>query len=338
GPHEADECEQNNPSEQGNSKRKEKGEDGPERTVRSKFKDELANFMLEKKLHAKRKGDMLVQHSKGLREQYSQILSVINKSKTPEPEAPTLAITTRSRISTRDPPFSAPPRPATNSFTEKETENPKNTEKSSTQESIPRSSILYQPSKTSNPPFPSKLKKQKKDNKDESRLSIFKQIHLNLPFLKAMIHMPKGAKVLKDLLSHKEKFEKATSLIRLGEECFTIIQKNLPQKEGDPGWTFLATARAVIDVHEGKLSLRVGNETIMFNIGKSMKSKHSRDDYLYCADHTAKLVQGQWVNTINHDRKWTEEEEEEDSNNALVVSFYPRAEPVEPLKRKTLEN
>ncbi|GJV75454.1 hypothetical protein Tco_1507038 [Tanacetum coccineum] len=41
-----------------------------------------------------------------------------------------------------------------------------------------------------------------------------------------------------------------------------------------------------------------------------MKSKHSRDDYLYCADHTAKLVQEQWVDTVNHDGKWTEEEED----------------------------
>ncbi|GJZ04136.1 reverse transcriptase domain-containing protein [Tanacetum coccineum] len=64
------------------------------------------------------------------------------------------------------------------------------------------------------------------------------------------------------------------------------------------GRPFLATARAVIDVHEGKLSLRVGSETITFNIRKSMKSKHSRDDYLYCADHTAKLVQEQWVDTM----------------------------------------
>ncbi|GJZ72857.1 zinc finger, CCHC-type containing protein [Tanacetum coccineum] len=79
GSHEADECEQNNPAEQvclsggdiygdpsllsfyqnydtppwENSKRKEKGEDGPEWVVRSKFEDELANFMLEKKSHIK---------------------------------------------------------------------------------------------------------------------------------------------------------------------------------------------------------------------------------------------------------------------------------------------
>ncbi|GJX64904.1 putative ribonuclease H-like domain-containing protein [Tanacetum coccineum] len=79
------------------------------------------------------------------------------------------------------------------------------------------------------------LKKQKKDDEEERLLSIFKQIHINVPFLKAMIHMPKGAKVLKDLLSHKEKLEKATSSVKLSEEYSAIIQRSLPQKERDPG-------------------------------------------------------------------------------------------------------
>ncbi|GJS03802.1 reverse transcriptase domain-containing protein [Tanacetum coccineum] len=235
--------------------------------------------------------------------------------------------------------------------------------------------ILYQPSKSSNLPFLSRLKKQKKDDEDERLLSIFKQIHINLPFLESMIHMPKGAKVLKDLFSHKEKLEKAASSVKLSKECSAIIQRSLPQKEGDPrSFTlpcligplavknaladlganiilcivyltgqlgisklkptkmsiqladrsikypigvcenllvkiskfifpvdfvvleidedklvpiilrrpFLAIARAVTDVHEGKLSLRVESETVTFSIGKSMKSKHSHDDYLYC--------------------------------------------------------
>ncbi|GKC99711.1 hypothetical protein Tco_1169986 [Tanacetum coccineum] len=79
GSHEADECKQLSQAEQvclsggdiynypsllsfyqnddtspwGNNKRKEKGENGPEWIVRNKFEDELANFMLEKKSHAK---------------------------------------------------------------------------------------------------------------------------------------------------------------------------------------------------------------------------------------------------------------------------------------------
>ncbi|GJU14078.1 hypothetical protein Tco_1136474 [Tanacetum coccineum] len=97
-------------------------------------------------------------------------------------------------------------------------------------------------------------------------------------------------------------------------------------------------ARAVIDVHKGKLSLRVRSETVTFKIRKSMKSKHSCDDYLYYADHTANLVQEQWANIVNHDGKWAKEEEEEDSNEVHAVSFYPKTEPVEPLEWKASKN
>ncbi|GJY27351.1 DNA-directed DNA polymerase [Tanacetum coccineum] len=346
--HEDDECGQNNPTEQvclsggdiyddpsllrfyqnndippwGNNKHKEKGEDGPEWVIRNKFEDELAK-----------------------------------ESKFPKSEAPTFAITNRSRISTRDAPFPTQSQLTPTNHAEGTTKRvgPEGAKSRIMQnEEAPKSSIFYQPSKSLNLPFPSRVKKQKKDDGNERLLSIFKQIHINLPFLKAMIHMPKGAKVLKDLLSHKEKLEKVASSVKLSEECSAIIQRSLPQKEGDPGSftlsclirtlavknaladlgasinliphflfrrlgisklkptkmilemdedelvpiilgrPFLAIARAVIDVHEGKLSLRVRNETITFNYGKSMKSKHSRDDYLYYADHTAKLVREQW--------------------------------------------
>ncbi|GKA20694.1 hypothetical protein Tco_0700683, partial [Tanacetum coccineum] len=139
---------------------------------------------------------------------------------------------------------------------------------------------------------------EKKDDEDERLLSIFKQIHINLSFLEAMIHMPKGAKVLKDLLSHKEKLKKAASLVKFSEECSAIIQRSLPQKERDPGsFTFpflngpLAVKNALADLEE-----------------------------------------------INHDGKWTEYKEEENSNKALVVSLYPRTKPVERLEWKALEN
>ncbi|GKB49927.1 hypothetical protein Tco_0900680 [Tanacetum coccineum] len=92
---------------------------------------------------------------------------------------------------------------------------------------IPQSSTLYQPSKSSEIPFPSSLKKQKKEDEDENLLSIFRQININLPFLEVMIHMPKGAKVLRDLLSYKEKLKKAASLVKLSEECSVVIQRRL---------------------------------------------------------------------------------------------------------------
>ncbi|GJZ11475.1 reverse transcriptase domain-containing protein [Tanacetum coccineum] len=189
----------------GNNKHKEKGEDDPEWTIR--------------KLH----------------EQFSQILSIIKKSETPKPEAPIFAITTRSGVSTQDPPFPAPSQSTSANHTKGATkkEGPEDAELSIIQEPTPWPSIFYQLSKSSNLPFPSRLKKQKKDDEDERLLLIFKQIHINLLSLKAMIHMPKGAKVLKDLLSHKEKLKKAASSVKLSEECSAIIQRSLPQKEGD---------------------------------------------------------------------------------------------------------
>ncbi|GKD77822.1 DNA-directed DNA polymerase [Tanacetum coccineum] len=321
---------------------------------------------------------MLNQHRNGMHEQFSQILATIGKSQTPAPknDASTFAITTSV-------------------------------------------------------PFPSQLKKQKKDDDAKRFLSIFKQIHINLPFLEAMIHMPKGSKVLKDQLSHKEKLKKTASSVKLSEECSGVIQRSLPQKEGDSrsftlpcligplavknaladlrasinitpyslflrigiselkptrmsiqladrsvkypigvcenllvkinkfiflvdfvvleidevelvpiimGRPFLTIVYVVIDVHRGKLSLRVRTETVTFNIGKSMISRYSRDDYLYCADHTTKLFQEQWVDTVDHDGKWIETKEEDNPEEIRAVSFCPRQEPIEPPKWKALEN
>ncbi|GKF89590.1 reverse transcriptase domain-containing protein, partial [Tanacetum coccineum] len=56
-----------------------------------------------------------------------------------------------------------------------------------------------------------------------------------LPFLEALNQMPKGAKVLKDLLSNKAKLENAASFVTVSKECSVAIQKNLPQKKGVTG-------------------------------------------------------------------------------------------------------
>ncbi|GJY66462.1 hypothetical protein Tco_0468700 [Tanacetum coccineum] len=82
---------------------------------------------------------------------------------------------------------------------------------------IPQSPTIYYPLQSSSVPFLSWLKKQKKDDEDEKFLSIFKHIHINLPFLEVVFHMPKEAKVLKDLLSHKGKLEKVASLVKLSK-------------------------------------------------------------------------------------------------------------------------
>ncbi|GJS63053.1 DNA-directed DNA polymerase [Tanacetum coccineum] len=167
-----------------------------------------------------------------------------------------------------------------------------------------------------------------------------------------MIHITKGAKVLKDLLYHKEKLEKAASSVKLSDECFAIIQRSLPQKEGDPrSFTLpclirpLAVKNALADLGASinlmphslfrrlgisklkptKMSIQLADRSIKYSIG-------------VCKNLLVKLVQEQWVNTVNHNGKWAEEEEEEDSNEVHSVSFYPRTKLVEPLEWKVPEN
>ncbi|GJW75211.1 putative nucleotidyltransferase, ribonuclease H [Tanacetum coccineum] len=239
---------------------------------------------------------------------------------------------------------------------------------------------------------------------------------------------PQSILVLKDLLSHKEKLEKAASSVKLSEECSAVIQKGLPQKEGDPGSftlpcligplavknaladlgasinlmpyflfhkfgiselkptkmsiqladrslkypigvcenllvkinkfiflvdfvvlemdedesvpiilgrPFLATARAVIDVHDGRMSLRVGKETVTFNIVKSIRGKQPHSEYLYCANQTVKFVHDQWMDTVHLDGKWVETDQNHEK--AQAVTFHLRHE-VEPLKWRAPKN
>ncbi|GJZ20967.1 hypothetical protein Tco_0558006 [Tanacetum coccineum] len=217
-----------------------------------------------------------------------------------------MVITTRSGTTTRDPPY---PASHTSPLPHEQASNHEIRSKASPVNpgnETQTSPTYYQPSK-SDIPFPSRVKNQKKDE-DEKLLNIFKQIHISLPFLEAMIHMPKGAKVLKDLLSHKEKLEKAASSVKLSEECSAVIQKVLEMDKDESvpiilGRPFLATARAVIDVHDGRMSLRVGKVTITFNIRKSIRCKQPHSDYLYCVDQTVKFVHDQWMDIVHLDGK-----------------------------------
>ncbi|GKA13944.1 hypothetical protein Tco_0693590 [Tanacetum coccineum] len=72
---------------------------------------------------------------------------------------------------------------------------------------------------------PHAIWKQKKDAEREKFLSRFKRININLPFLEALNQMLKGAKVHKDLLSNKAKFENAASSVTLSEECSAAIDR-----------------------------------------------------------------------------------------------------------------
>nr|GFB86297.1 reverse transcriptase domain-containing protein [Tanacetum cinerariifolium] len=63
---------------------------------------------------------------------------------------------------------------------------------------------------------------------------MFKQLHLNITLDEALVLMPKYQKMLKALLSNKEKLQELENTPR-NENCLAVILKKLPEKLGDPG-------------------------------------------------------------------------------------------------------
>ncbi|XP_027357160.1 uncharacterized protein LOC113866530 [Abrus precatorius] len=83
-------------------------------------------------------------------------------------------------------------------------------------------------------PYPARLKKDKDDEQFGKFLSLFRQLHINLPFVDALAQLPKYAKFLKDLLSNKKKLEEL-AMVTLNKECSAILQNKMPKKLKDPG-------------------------------------------------------------------------------------------------------
>ncbi|CAL1394716.1 unnamed protein product [Linum trigynum] len=67
-------------------------------------------------------------------------------------------------------------------------------------------------------PFPTKVYKERLEAECGGFMEMFRNLHLNIPFLEAMAHMPRYAKYLKGFLTKKPKFEDLAN-VTLGEEC-----------------------------------------------------------------------------------------------------------------------
>nr|GEY80773.1 reverse transcriptase domain-containing protein [Tanacetum cinerariifolium] len=137
--------------------------------------------------------------------------------------------------------------------------------------------------------YPSRMLKQKQQEKDEVQIhkfwQMFKQLHINITLADALILISKYQKMIKALLSNKEKLLELENT-PLNENCSAVILKKLPKKLRDPGKfliprgfnelkckaladlgrPFLRTARALIDVHREEMILRDGDERLTLNM------------------------------------------------------------------------
>nr|GFA24899.1 hypothetical protein [Tanacetum cinerariifolium] len=140
---------------------------------------------------------------------------------------------------------------------------------------------------------------EKDDIQIQKFWNMFKQLHLNINLAEALVLMPKYQKMLKALLSNKEKLQELANT-PLNKNCSAVILKKLPEKIGDPrkfvipcGFSelkckaladlgasinlmplpFLRTVRAPIDVHGEEIILRDGDERLTLNM------KHDTTSY-----------------------------------------------------------
>nr|GEV36991.1 reverse transcriptase domain-containing protein [Tanacetum cinerariifolium] len=88
-----------------------------------------------------------------------------------------------------------------------------------------------------NIPYPLRMNKEKQQEKDEIQIHKFwqmsKQLHINITLADALILLPKYQKMLKVLLSNREKLLELKNT-PLNENCSAVILKKLPEKLGDP--------------------------------------------------------------------------------------------------------
>nr|GEU70730.1 reverse transcriptase domain-containing protein [Tanacetum cinerariifolium] len=123
-------------------------------------------------------------------------------------------------------------------------------------------------------PYPSRMHDQKLHDKAndqrEKFFQIFKDLNFNISFADALILMPKFGPTIKTLLTNKDKFFELART-PLNEHCSAVLLKKLPKKLGDP-------SKALIDVFEGELTLRIGKEAITFNLDQTSRYSANYND------------------------------------------------------------
>nr|GEW91947.1 reverse transcriptase domain-containing protein [Tanacetum cinerariifolium] len=164
----------------------------------------------------------------------------------PNPKGEAKAITTRRGMSYKEPPIQplgVEQQEPTEETTDTELSSTKDIQPPLVQVEVQVDKLIKEPSVVipkakANLPFPSRLQKEKLREKDDiltaKFLEIFRDLHFELSFTDALVHMPKFAPKFKKLLNKKDKLIELTKT-PLNKNYSTVVLKKLPEKLGDPG-------------------------------------------------------------------------------------------------------
>nr|GFB25445.1 reverse transcriptase domain-containing protein [Tanacetum cinerariifolium] len=152
-------------------------------------------------------------------------------------------------------------------------------------------------------------------------MEIFRDLHFELSFADALIHMSKFAPMFKKLLNNKDKLIELTKT-PLNENYLAVVLKKLPEKLADfvildfvvdprvpliLGRPFLSTAHAIINVFEREIIIRQNQQSLT----------------IQCSDipSVKKIEQINKIEFINVGRIDSESEEIEDFLNDESIQF-----------------
>ncbi|GJS89552.1 reverse transcriptase domain-containing protein [Tanacetum coccineum] len=224
------------------------------------------------------------------------------------PKGELKAITTRSGVS-YDGPQIPPPVVEVETEVTKDTVLPNGSTKDVQPPIVQVDEPVVMPRAKTTLPYPSRVNKEKIREKDDllalKFMEIFRNLHFELSFADALLHMPKFAPMFRKLLNNKDKILDLTKT-PVNENCSAVILKTFPEKLGDPGRflipcdfpeldeclaladladfvvvdydadprvplilgrPFLRTARALIDVHGEEMTLRHDDQSVTFKVG-----------------------------------------------------------------------
>nr|GFA20990.1 reverse transcriptase domain-containing protein [Tanacetum cinerariifolium] len=225
----------------------------------------------------------------------------------PNPKEDLKGITTRSGVAYQGPKTPSPFKQETK-VTKDQVKNPSSQNTSPVQPSViqpkPQASIFEPvvapvsaplPNVKPSIPYPSRRDNEKRRDQANEQIEKFYEIFKEMSFMDALILMPKFASTLKALIRNKEKLSEMARTT-MNEHCSAVILNKLPRKLGDPGKFLipceffgmdeclaladlgpsinlmpLSTSRALIDVHKGELTLRIGNEAITYNLDQTVR-------------------------------------------------------------------
>nr|GFA42336.1 reverse transcriptase domain-containing protein [Tanacetum cinerariifolium] len=199
--------------------------------------------------------NQMMQFMKNLYNKPSTSSSSLPSNTIPNPKGEAKAITTKTGMSYKEPPI-----PPTGVNQQEPVEVTKDTEPQNSDDIHPPTvQAEVQVDKPADEPVVDDILAAK-------FMEIFRDLHFELSFADALIHMPKFAPMFKKLLNNKDKLIELMKT-PLNENCSAIVLKKLPEKLGDPGRPFLSTTHALIDVYEGEITLRHDDQSLTLKCG-----------------------------------------------------------------------